>query len=317
MPQFAQMQLVGGASGGIRTLYGVVLPPGGRVAAYVRSTGPQSLDDQGITSRLVPTLAQGLAECRSGLGDYVVVLPGHSESGVGTTMLSGLVSGTRIIGVGQGALMPTFRWTATTDNWALAANNVYIYGLRLRMEGANGVVQGITWTGADCIMEGCDIELSSGAANLATVGINLSNASASRSWIQNNVFRGVVAGAVTDGVLVSAAVDQAVILGNKMMFAGTTTNGNIRVSGAATDILISANQCHNQTAASTTCIAIADVASTGIVSDNYCSVENNGTAASQGVVFAGVTTTKIRAFQNFCSDEPGKSGALAPAVVAT
>ncbi len=301
----------------IATEFGIVMPPGGRLAAMVRSTGVQQGDDRQIASFLVPTLASGLARCRAGLGDTVVVLPGHSESGVGTTMLSGLVAGTRIVGVGQGSMMPVFRWTAASDNWALAANDVFISGLRLRMEGANGVTEAITWTGSDCVLRDCDIETVSGASNKVTTAINLSAAGASRAKILNNTFRGTSAASSTNIISVSSTPDQVVIMGNKIMCSSTTTNGGINISGAATDILVASNWMHNSTAASTTCIAVADVASTGMICFNFCSVENNGTAANQGVVFAAVTTTKIRAFENKCSDEPGKSGALAPAVVAS
>lgn len=299
---------------GVRTAFGHILPPAGRVAAYVCNGTCQDAGDKQFSDNLVSTLAAGLARCRAGYGDTVYVLPGHSESGVGTTGLANLVSGTRIIGVGQGALMPTFRWTAATDNWALSTNNVRIDGLRLRMEGANGVTQGITWTGADCVLTNCDIETASGASNVATALINISNASAARAEISNNTFRGVT-GSSTDGIIVSAAADQVVIAGNRMQFgvAVSTTHGLITLSGAATNILVAGNYLANNVA-STCTIAVADVASSGVLCDNYSSVLTNGTAANIGIIFAGTGSTVIRCFQNFTSDEPGKSGALAPGV---
>jgi len=63
---------------GHRTKYGsVILSPGARVAAYVRSTGAQSDDDPMLNANLVTTLSAGLARCRSGFNDVVFVLPGH------------------------------------------------------------------------------------------------------------------------------------------------------------------------------------------------------------------------------------------------
>lgn len=302
---------------GISTPFGYMMPPGGRVAAYVCNGTILDGADKYVQDNLVTTLAAGLARCRAGYGDTVYVMPGHSESGVGTTMLSNLVSGTRIIGVGKGALMPTFRWTATTDNWALAANNVLISGLRLRMEGTNGVVQGITWTGADCTLTGCDIEAASGASNVATALINLSNATAARAEISDNVIRGVT-GSSTDGIIISAACDATRIIGNEMVFgvAVSTTHGLLTLSGAATNMRVIGNYLVNNVA-STCAIAVADVASTGIIADNYMGVLTNGTASAIGIIFTGGTNSLLMCFQNFCCDEKQKSGALSPAVVAT
>lgn len=297
---------------GLKTPFGILLPPGGQVAAYVRSTGAQNGDDPAIASNLVATLSAGLLRVRAGLGDTVVVLPGHTESGVGTTMMANLVAGTRILGVGQGANMPVFRWTAATDNWALSIADVIISGLRLRLEGFNGVTEAITITGADNILTGCDIETASGASNVCTTAINISNLSAKRCQIVGNIFRGLT-GSCTDGILVSAAVDQLRITDNEMVFgvAVSTTHANITLSGAATNMKILRNYISNNVA-STCAIAVADVVSTGLIADNYLAVLTNGTASAIGIIFAGTTNTLLRCFQNFCSDEPGKSGLLSP-----
>src|SRR3954471_7705856 len=112
---------------GLRTQYGIILPPGARVAAYVRSIGVQSGDDAFLASNLVTTLAAGLARVRPNLGDYVVVLPGHVESVADATTFSGaLVAGTKIIGVGKGSNAPTFNWTATAAQWLVNKADVTI-----------------------------------------------------------------------------------------------------------------------------------------------------------------------------------------------
>src|SRR6478735_310820 len=97
---------------GMKTPFGItLLPPGSRIAAYVRSTGAQAGDDPFTNANLVTTLAAGVARARAGLGDTVVVMPGHNESVTDATMLTGLVAGTRIVGFGRGGNMPVFRWT--------------------------------------------------------------------------------------------------------------------------------------------------------------------------------------------------------------
>src|SRR3990167_8848841 len=91
---------------GFNTKFGpIVLEPGARVAAYVRSTGAVSDEDPLIATNLVSTLGAGLARCRSGKNDVVFVLPGHSEA-VTSTTLDNLVAGPRVIGCGRGSNRP-------------------------------------------------------------------------------------------------------------------------------------------------------------------------------------------------------------------
>lgn len=298
---------------GLKTQFGILLPPGGKVAAYLRSTGPQDGDDRAIQGNLVATLASALQRCRAGQGDTVVVLPGHSESGLGTTMLANLVNGTKIIGVGQGSAMPTFRWTATSDTWALTKNDVTLQGLRLRMEGA-AVTAGITVTGADCEICDCDIEVSSGVVNKVTTAITL-NAGADRTKIRQNKIRGLTGFALTDGILVGGALDQVEIERNRIIAPSAAANGLIRVSAAATNLYIGYNTVYNTTAASTAAIVVGNVAADGIIEFNNVGILQNGVASATGITF-GVASL-MKAFQNFCSDEPNRSGVLSPVVVAT
>ncbi len=302
------------AGSGMKTPFGIaLLPPGARIAAYVRSTGLQSGDDQFTAQNLVSTLSAGLARVRSGLGDTVVVLPGHSESVTDATMLTNLVAGTRIMGFGRGSNMPVFRWTATAAQWAVAVADVTIQGLRLRMEGANGVVKAILVTAADVGIYGCDIEISSGASNKAAIAIEV-GAGADRCDVSNNNFRGVTAGTVVDTVKVVAAVSGPRISDNEFYGASsTTTAGFIHFTAAATQVKILRNVLVNNVASGTTCIRVDDVAVDGCISDNYMAVLSNGTASALGITFAGTTNPVVKCFQNFCSDEPRLSGLLSPA----
>src|SRR5690348_2323963 len=102
-----------GVNAGISTSLGTLVPPGSKIVAYVRSTGVQSGDPQFIFDSLVTTLQAGLNECRSGMGDIVVVLPGHSET-VTSTSFTGVI-GARVIGMGDISRddAPTFTWSST------------------------------------------------------------------------------------------------------------------------------------------------------------------------------------------------------------
>lgn len=302
------------AGAGMKTPFGItLLPPGSRVAAYVRSTGLQTGDDQFVAANLVSTLAAGLARVRSGLGDTVVVLPGHSESVTDATTFSGsLVAGTRIVGFGRGSAMPTFRWTATAGQWALSVADVTIQGLRLRLEGASGITKAINVTGADCAILGCDIQVGSGASNKAAIAIEI-GAGADRFELCGNNIRGTVAGSVVNCVLVAGVADGVRICDNEILVATTVVGvGPINVTAAATQLKVLRNIIANMLASSETCMSVGAVAATGVVADNYGSTEA-GTPVSD--IFEFNAASLLRCFQNFGTDTKNTSGVLSPAVV--
>ncbi len=301
------------AGAGMKTPFGItLLPPGSRVAAYVRSTGLQTGDDQFVAQNLVTTLAAGLARVRTGLGDTVVVLPGHSESVTDATMLTNLVAGTRIVGFGRGSNMPVFRWTATASQWVLDDADVTVTGLRLRLEGANGVVKAINVTGADVGIYNCDIEVGSGASNKATIAIEIGTG-ADRFELCGNLIRGTIAGSVVNGILVAGVGTGARITDNEMFFATTVAAvGCVNITAAALNLKIARNIIQNTLATSETCISAGAVACTGSVWDNYCGTEA-GTPVSDIIELNA--NSLLRCFQNFGTDTKNTSGVLTPAVV--
>lgn len=300
---------------------GIYVSPGSRVILLCNSTS-RTGDDPNYTSRIYGgtqgTLASALSLCRANMGDTILVLPGHSEN-VSSTALANLVAGTRVIGVTTGfpnqSTAPTFTWNAAASTWAISVANCEFSGLRLLMDGANGVTAPINITAAGTRLIGNYMRWSSGAANLATTAITVGSG-ATDTIIANNQISGVAAGAVTDGIKLLGATtpDRTMIARNTIIAAGPTTS-LVNVSVAAIDLLIEGNLMYNMTAASTACVAFAAAASNGILANNMFAVLNNGTAASQGVTFGAGCL--VKAFQNFCSDEPQKSGVLAPAAVAT
>lgn len=299
--------------GGLRTGYATVLPPGGLVT-YLRSTGATNLDPPEIKDRLTTTLAQALLQCRANAGDVIYVLPGHAEN---VTTSPTFIAGVRIIGVGDIARddAPTFTWTATTSQWAITVKNVEISGLRLLCDGANGVVKAIVTTAAGMQMKGNFIRWSSGASNLATIGIEIGSG-ATDTAILGNYITGVAAGSVTDGIkLVGATVPSRTrISGNAIIAAGVSATGLIDVTVAALNLIIQGNLIENVTASSIAAISFANVACDGMCCDNYITVKSTG-ALSAGVtgITVGGTNNLVGFHQNFVVNDVNKSGILAPA----
>ncbi len=280
-----------GAGFGIQTHFGIQLPPGANVAAYVRSTGFQSGDNAAIGDRLVATLAAGLARCRPGLGDYVICLPGHSESVTDALMLTNLVAGTTILGVGQGSNKPVFRWTTAGSQWPVSVADVTVRGLKLRLEGANGITKAILQTGANSCWVDNEIQVASGATNKATIAFEVGSG-ADQTTIALNYIYGTATHNVTDGIKVVAAVDRLRIMNNTMIFSATAGNGCVHFTAAATNVYLGSNDMYNTHTASTATVAVDNVAVDGHFAFNNSAL-TVGTATaptSTGIVFAGANS---------------------------
>lgn len=297
---------------GYNTKFGpVVMEPGSRVAAYVRSTGAVSDEDPVVATNLVTTLADGLARCRSGKNDVVFVLPGHAEN-VTSTTLANLVPGTRVIGCGRGSNRPNFRWTATTSQFVMNDADVVFMNCIFRCEGAV-VVKAFAVTAADCAIIGCDIDFGSTAAtNLSTIGLSV-EAGAHRFLVANNYIHTIAGATPTTVVAVSGVCDGATIVDNKIYAATSAAAvGVVHITAAATNLEISRNLFWNKLAASTACFSNTGVASTGVLSDNYGRCETDTT---QAAVFSLTANCLLSPFQNFATDKPILSGLLSPVVV--
>lgn len=298
--------------GAIRTQYALMLPPGGKVAAYVHSGGYAAVNDAGFTSNVVETLAAGLAKCRANKGDIVYVLPGHTEDVTDATMLDNLVAGTKILGMGHGALKPAFTWTATGSQWTVDQADVVISGLQLNVDGANGVTNAIDVTAADCFFHGNLVRLGRTAALHAAIGMSLS---AARAVVEGCKFYGLVAGAVTDGILIDTAVDGIEIRNTTMIAGSDTANGLIRVTAAATTLLFENLKLYNLTAASTATLALGDVACDGLAVRVHSGTKSNaGAKTSQGITWG--TAALVQAHECYTSDVRADSAVLSPAAAA-
>jgi hypothetical protein len=287
---------------------GIVLPVGAKVVAYVRAT-PMSGAPPEVEQLRVTTLTGALARCRSGAGDTIIVLPGHTEN-VSSTHLSGLVAGTRIIGAaGLGATPPTFTWNATGSTWAINVASVHIEGLRLDLGGADGVTKAINMTGADCSLVDNDIILASSAALEAAIGIEVGTG-AHRFVIANNRIRGTNDGTSADCILVAAAANDGIIAHNYIHVAlSAVAVGPIRFSAAALRCRILENVIISKKAASESGITCGAVAATGSIERNLIGVLAGARATDHIELGSG----EFYCFENRTCDTVNLAGLSAPA----
>jgi hypothetical protein len=228
---------------GVRFPGGTIVPPGGRVS-YVRSTGPQDGDDQTMLKRLHTTLNSALAQCRSGMGDIVIVLPGHSESIATADAMSNLVAGTKIIGMGTGNERPTFTWTATGSTFLLDVANVTLQNLILNLEPGAGTVTvtaPITISAAGCAITGCKIRMGTSATAKVAIGITTTAAADDLVMAGNEIYSDTTAECTTMIQFVGA--DRLKFLGNTVV--GATSAATVGVIRFLTTESLDIKMFHN------------------------------------------------------------------------
>lgn len=292
-----------------------VVPVGSNIVAYVRSTGQNSSDSSAITSKFYTSLTTALAACTSGRRDIIIVLPGHNEA-VGTTMFTSAPTDVRIIGVGgvDEDLAPTFKWSGASSNWAIAAKNTMIAGIRMIAD-ADNITEMVTVTAAGVKFVNCWVDAGVSSSLDGLIVFNPSTGANQFSVIGCDM-RGTAATGITQFIKCATVVDETKIMGNKIVAAGSsTTVGLIDISAAVTNIYISDNVVEQQKAAGTVAISLANVASTGVIRDNYLGTLANAVSpAAAGIIFTS-TGSLVHCYQNFACDGLGQvSGILAPVV---
>lgn len=272
-----------------------LIKPGGRVAAFVRSTGAQDGEDHFANSgMLVSTLNAGLARCRSGMGDIVYVLPGHTENVATADAMSSLVAGTQIISAGRpGATNnPTLTWTAAAATFLLDVADVSIIGMNLNFAGVADCAAPITVTGAGCSMLGNHIILQDDAVSFQCAkGVTVSTGAHQFLFAGNTMLSdsedddaNVAGGAINIG----AAVEGNKIVGNVISYACVgDTVGIIDVTGTVVNLLVADNLIRQL--ASNAAFGIILDAGTGWCVRNQIRITENVAPTSAGVSVAGGT----------------------------
>lgn len=244
--------------------------PTGTNTFYVRSTGAADYDPPALTGRIFTTLNAALGQCRSGRGDVVLVLEGHTESITTADQMSNLVANTKIIGRGFGNERPTFTWTTATSSFLFDVANTSLQNCILQMEPTTGTVNvaaPITVSAAGCSIVGCRIKCGTDANNKVTIGITTTAAADQFSFVGNRVFGAAAATCTTFLRLVGA--DDCEIAWNEIT-CGTTAAavGVIQcLTTASTNISIHDNMLFNSATSSTAALTgMAGI--TGSVTNN-------------------------------------------------
>lgn len=163
---------------------GLVLVPTGGLVGYVHASGAAALDqlppgmpaaDLGFHT----SVNAALNAARSGRGDRIVCLPGHTENIAAADAWSNLGTKTDVgvIGMGHGVGRPTFTWTAATSTLLMDAASFHIDNCRMFWAGADAagsaltVAAPITVSAAGCSLTRCDVRAGFDADQIVTIGL--------------------------------------------------------------------------------------------------------------------------------------------------
>lgn len=265
----------------INSPWGQFVKPGGRVAAYVRSTGAQDGEDHFAASGLlVQSINEGLKRCRSGQNDIVFVLPGHTETYASSGAIwANLVAGAQIIGCGvPGATnAPTITLGHVGASIALNVADVTLAGFNIRSSAV--LTAGIAITAAGCTLAGNSI-ISTGA--LAANSLIAVTGAATCTIAGNNITVDSTAAIVA---ITGAGSTNFLVVSNMVRQTQGTTGGGFASTASTTGI-------------------------SGHFAHNFYKTATTGTGGAGVIVLGANTITTVGNHENYGGEETAAASLL-------
>lgn len=280
------------------------LVPSGTVFWVNSATGTNGAGYGRNPDAPLATLDYAIGLCTASAGDIIYLMPGHAENLATATAVNCDVAGVRIIGLGEGALIPTLSTTAAAGSVTIAAANVLIKNVRLTANFATGTTTMVTWAaaGENCILDGVQFRDTS-ATSEALIHISVATAAIGMT-IRNCSFIGA-AGTLSNSILFAGTSTDTVIE-NCYFFVDSSDSVIDHAAGASVNLFI--NHCiiiNQDTDAAGYCIEQKSDGS-GVVAD--CRLAYNKNNAEVGV---GAATWW---FETYATNTIGtSSGVLDPA----
>ena len=200
---------------GVAEVAGMVISPNGGQVNYVGTAAQLAALGQtgeAIASRSFLTVNTALANCITGRGDYIYVLPGYTESISAADAWSnlGTKTGVTVVGLGRGTNRPALTWTAQTATILMDSANFRIQNCQMFMAGSTGsttaltVDAPITVSAAGCALEDNFIQFGVDADQLVTIGVTTTAAATYFEFKRNKCYGATAAGCTSFLYLVGA-----------------------------------------------------------------------------------------------------------------
>lgn len=255
-------------------------------------------------NRVFSTLAACISDANTvaGRGDYILIAPGHAETITAAAGIAISESGMTIMGLGTGALRPTFTFTTSTAaSFDITAASVTIKNC-IFVSGIDAQTAMVNVNATDATFTSCEFRTNSGTVG-ATLGLLIGGTSVSDRFVVNQCrFLGP---ATNTGTTTTAQIQYEQAVDGQITnsyFTGKMTQAILNVTGTVLRGLIQVNTFVISTG--TKGIAVAS-ASTPMITNNRFNVAS-GTApivAAAGFVIgnlysaaAGVTAPTAATF---------------------
>lgn len=182
------------------------------------------------------SIAYAAASTLVGVGDVVVVWPGHTETVDAAGDITMSRAGVTFLGLGEGANRPTVTFaTDTAATWLVTAANVKVKNILVTTSGTIDVVNAITVSAAGVTLE--DVEIRESASDSQFVDPLIVTTGGARCKIRRYVCDSHPSGnAIQSGILIDAVVDRVEI--EDCDIDGLFATGAIESTAAATNTKI-------------------------------------------------------------------------------
>lgn len=241
-------------------------------------------------------------------GDVIYVMPGHAETAATDVELFDMdIAGVSIIGLGEGALRPTFTITHADATCVIGAANCRLSNCRF----VGGVADHVTMLEIEAAAVGSMVDhcfFTDTSSTVDTLIMIAVTAAANQLTIVDNFFLGKTGGEATDCIKLAGASTGSVIARN---FAtgdwktGGFLNGN---TAAAVNLMVLRNYVVNADASAGLCIKM-HASSTGLVANNTFAASKDGTEAVS-------TVNAMHVIENYMTDLANASGIISATATA-
>lgn len=253
------------------------------------------------------SLDYAIGQCTANRGDIIYVMPGHTEST--TTADAELfdidVAGVQVIGLGNGALRPTFTLGVASATVVIGAPNCRLSNVRIKGD-VSDLATGLEIEAAavNCEVDHCHFfDTATNKDMLITVAVA---ADADYLHFHHNHIDGIIGGEATEGVKFAGGCDGLRFYENDI-YGDYKTGGAVSLSAAASlRVFIHNNRIINAGADAGLCIN-CHAGTTGSIAWNHAgSVKAN----TETIVAAGAHSA-----ENYGNDAAGTSGILTPSTL--
>lgn len=289
------------SSFGVPVLGGAILTTG---SIFFVDSNTGNDGNSGKTPRTaLATIDAAIGLCTANKGDYVICMPGHSETLTGAGAITADIAGVTVLGLGSGSVRPTLTLSTTATTILVSAANVTFRNLRTTTS-ADELVKVFNIQASHCVLDAVDFfETSTKQA----ISFLLTNSSATDLTVMNCVHRQMTAPAANGKWIELVAADRAKILNNTFHLTTTSNSASNVIGGTTTEslnVLIQGNTIVHLGGTAVVAISLL-TNTTGFVRQNYTYSSKTAIAGTHALASCGCS-------ENYASNTANAQGILEP-----